>query len=231
MHIDLEDSGQRLYGISIDLLAPLWSIFQTCAAISGWSLEGCSMNLWIYFFGWSPWTWKWAIHGHPKRKVFQPSIFRCYVSVRECMSSCNGNYTTDSHCIPASFFMPILNKHVPAVQRRVAAAKGSVVAEEPNCHQVSGHVFHAHLGWHWDKWPFWDVTIKGNAEGPPIVGPRFPYYSHRTPLKYGNGTVWEAYGKEVPFLGIPAEIPMRNQNSPRSGTQIWYIHGIFKYTY
>ena len=48
MHIDLEDSGHWLYGISIgsiDLLAPLWSIFQTRAAISGWSLEGSYMNL------------------------------------------------------------------------------------------------------------------------------------------------------------------------------------------
>ena len=32
-----------------------------------------------------------------------------------------------------------------------------------------------------------------------------PYHSHKNPLKYGNGM--EAYGKGVPLLGVPGEIP------------------------
>ena len=46
-------------------------------------------------------------------------------------------------------------------------------------------------------------------QGPPIVGPPFPYYSHTTPPKicWSMGMVWEAYGKGVPLLGAPGEIP------------------------
>ena len=31
------------------------------------------------------------------------------------------------------------------------------------------------------------LQIQGKLEGAPIAGPPFPYYSHKDPLKYGNG--------------------------------------------
>ena len=56
------------------------------------------------------------------------------------------------------------------------------------------------------------IQYQGKFQGPP-----FPYYSHKNPLKYGNGTVWEAYRKGVPLLGVPRKIPynMNHTNSLR----------------
>lgn len=48
---------------------------------------------------------------------------------------------------------------------------------------------------------------QGNFQGPPIlVGPPFSYYSHKNPLKSGNGR--EAYWEGGPGpLGVTGEIP------------------------
>ena len=42
-------------------------------------------------------------------------------------------------------------------------------------------------------------------QGPPVVGPPFPYYSHTTPIRIPKDMeiVWEAYHRGVPLLGVP----------------------------
>ena len=55
--------------------------------------------------------------------------------------------------------------------------------------------------------------IQGKFQGPPIVGPPFPYYSHTTPIRIGSaGMVWEAdMGRGSTCLGVPGEIPDSDQ--------------------
>ena len=46
-------------------------------------------------------------------------------------------------------------------------------------------------------------TIQGKFQGLPIVGPPFPSYSHKNPLKYGNGM--GSLGEGGPIIGGPLE--------------------------
>ena len=41
---------------------------------------------------------------------------------------------------------------------------------------------------------------------PKDVGPPFPYYSHKNPLKYGNG-MGSLWGVSPTIGGVPEEIP------------------------
>ena len=50
------------------------------------------------------------------------------------------------------------------------------------------------------------VSLKGFLQGPPTVGPPFPYHSHNNPWKYGNGmgSLWEG----GPTIGGPWRNPL-----------------------
>ncbi len=53
------------------------------------------------------------------------------------------------------------------------------------------------------------ICCQQKIQGPSIVGPPFPYYSHTIPIRipWSMGMIWEAYGKGVPLLRVPGKIP------------------------